>query len=561
MSHYFTFALFGILVSAGLMPFLIALAQRIGIVDHPTHRKIHSTPIPYMGGIGIIAAFTLVPAVYFHFFKTLLSPGDAARFAAIVLPAIAAGVLGLIDDARQVRPRFKLIVQVAIAVCFAYFGYRIEVIKIPGLGSYELFAIESFPVTVLWTLVVINGVNLVDGIDGLAGTATATIFAGIAVLALTLQVPDYLIAAIALSAFGGAIGFLFFNWRPAKIYMGDAGSLASGMLIAGMLIALGQRQPVGTSNVLDGGIAEPYSDQFVKITLMAFYPVKEISLSVLRRLLSGKPIGSADKGHIHHRLLRWGWTAPMVCAAAALVGALAASTVVLAQFHYRGLAVWPLMALGVQFALMLHFCGYLEMIDPRAVRGNRKYFLIANHFMSMQRIKLELAHDVGEIDALVAQTCIEFGVKTYAITIPRQGTPEQPLELRWSKPDYAHSSLLLTPDSPNASGVIAAFSDKVDFDGGAQAIWTFEPHDVEDEIDVEYRVLMSEFMRKALGCAEFLCRARLPDSTPSREAAQGATGVSSSMLRRRQQTNSTRVPGNMPRDKPAPPGEKSTKPK
>ncbi len=264
----------------------------------------------------------------------------------------------------------------------------------------------------------------------------------------------------------------------------------------------------------------------------------EISLSVLRRLLTGKPVGSADKGHIHHRLLRWGWSAPMVCIVAGGLSAIAASTVLATELKYHSRAGWLLLLLGVCFVLLLHFCGLLEMLHPRSIRGKRPHFLIANHFVSMQRIKLELTQDIGEIGTLVAQTCIEFGVKSYALKIVAGGVQSEPLDLKWSKPESAHGTFLPAPETPSGSAILTSFADKTALPGGSHADWTFEPHDAEDEIDVEYRVLMSELMRSVLGRAEYLYwRGSVPPAAP-REPSAG-TGVSSSVLRRRKNGSGT----------------------
>lgn len=518
-------------MSVLLMPLLIWLAPILGIVDHPTHRKIHSKPTPYLGGIGILAGFSLVPAAYYLIYKSPAPSADLLRLALIAGPAIAASILGLIDDARHVRALIKFAVQFVVVTAFVYFGFRINFIKIPGLGlPYDLYSAESIPVTVLWMLVTINGVNLIDGIDGLAGTVMAVIFAAIAILALNLPQPDYLVAIVALAALGGTLGFLVFNWSPAKIYMGDTGSLAAGTLIATLLVAMGQTKLAGADGA---GDSEPFSFHIAKITLVAFYPIMEISLSVLRRYLSGKPIGSADKGHIHHRLLRWGWTARMVCIAAGLMGAIAASAVIAAEFHYLSRSGWLLMLLGVCFALVLHFCGYLEMLHPKFIRGNRPHFRIANHIVSAQREKLELVHNLGEISALAAQTCIEFGVKSYALKLVPGGIQTAPLDLSWSKPEDAHGTFIPPPEVPSGSTILTSFADKTDLRSGSHAEWIFEPHDAEDEIDVEYHVLMSEFMRKVLEMAEqHYWNGSAPPPT-LREQPTGTPGVSSSVLRRR----------------------------
>ena len=267
----------GILLSAGSMPFLIGLARRMGIVDNPAHRKIHSHPTPYLGGLGIVLGFVLGPSIYYYFYRVHSMPNDRARFAVIVGPALAATILGLFDDQRPIKARVKLMIQAAIVLLFVYFGFKIELIEFPGLSAYGLFEFESIPITAMWMLAVINGLNLIDGVDGLAATVMAVIYATIAVLALLLDQPDWLVAVIAISAMGATLGFLFFNWQPARIYMGDAGSMANGMLIATLLVALGQHKLGGAVVANDGEIIiKPYSYQFAKMTLVAFYPLMEM---------------------------------------------------------------------------------------------------------------------------------------------------------------------------------------------------------------------------------------------------------------------------------------------
>jgi UDP-GlcNAc:undecaprenyl-phosphate GlcNAc-1-phosphate transferase len=530
MHHYPYMLVGGILLSASLMPLLMRVARRLGIVDHPLHRKIHANPIPYLGGLGIVAGFTLIPAAYLYYYRDILSSAETVRFACIMVPALAAAVLGLADDKKPVHATTKFLTQLAIFIPFAFLGFRIEVVKLPGLGEFSLYDMEGVLLTVAWMLGVVNGVNLIDGIDGLAGSVTAIIFAAIAILALNLSTPDHLVAGVALAALGATLGFLFFNWKPAKIYLGDGGSLASGTLIAALLIALGQNHRIATFGASQASVREPYSYQFAKITLLAFYPLMEISLSIVRRLLRGKPISSADKGHVHHRLLRWGWSAPAICFGAVLFSAIAATTVIAAQLQYKGVSGWMLVAGGVLFGLLLHFCGILEIFQPKAYKGHRPHFLIANHFMAMQRVKLELAQSISEISTLAGQTCIEFGVDTYSLRLAAGGARPEPLKLEWSKPASAHGSLLLPAEAPQgAGGVCAVFSDKQSLPSGSSAAWTFEPHEVEDEIDVEYRVLVSDFMRKAIGCAEYLYQTCLDENAGTSSDA----GVSSTKLRRR----------------------------
>jgi UDP-GlcNAc:undecaprenyl-phosphate GlcNAc-1-phosphate transferase len=515
-------------VSLLLMPLLMLVARRLGIVDQPAHRKTHAKPIPYLGGIGIAAGFTAAAAVLCLWSPLFPRPAGLWRTAAIVGPALGALLLGLVDDKYSIRARYKLLGQIVIALGVSVFLYRIEVIKLPGMGSYEFFSWESIPLTVLWMLCVINGTNLIDGVDGLAGSVTALTFAVIAILALYLPQADLLVAGIALAACGAALGFLCFNWRPARIYMGDAGSLACGALIATLLLALGQQQrfagdpPPGNNPTLE----EPYSYQFAKITLVAFYPMLELALSVVRRLLRGKPIGSADNGHIHHRLLRSGVSAPLICLFAMLLTTIAGSTVVAAELGYRGVSSWLLLACGGSVALLLHFCGVLELVRPRMLQGNRPHYLIANHFSAMQRHKLELAHTLEDVSTLIEQTCVEFGVERYELRLAGAGP-----HVVWTKPASAHGSILPSADAPAQSGPTERFSDKVERSNGAHAAWTFEPHVFQDELDIEYHVLMSDFMSQALVCAERLAVAA--GGAKSLTKDESARSVSSSALRKR----------------------------
>lgn len=542
--HYWLILMtFGASICA--MPLFIRLARTLDIVDKPTHRKIHSNPIPYLGGLSFVLGVIAFPAAWLFFFEAGARRQDWLRLAALLAPCLAAGVLGLADDKFQVRARSKLLAQIAFTITFAYFGTHISVLSIPGWGVMELNDI-GIPLTVCWMLGVINGVNLVDGVDGLGASVTAVIYAAIAWLAWSLKnvagqpAPDIPVLLIALAACGATLGFLVYNWRPAKIYMGDTGSLASGTLIAVLLIAMGNRLDIVSdpnASLVSGNEAFPY--QFGISTLVVVYPLMEISLTIMRRVVSGKPIGSADKGHIHHRLLNWGWTAPMICIFATLMSVMAGVTAIMVRLHFYGLAGWLLVAGGILFMLLLHFCGFLELLHPRSIKSNRPHFLIANHLISAQRIKLDLSDSVSEVTALAAQTCIEFGVERCTIYIARaQDGP--PFQFEWTKPSSVRGSLLLPAAEPSGSAILKTFSDRTELPSGSIAAWTFEPHIIEDELDVEYRVLMSDFMRKALVRASALINTN-PQVISEREtAAAAAPRIDSTALRRRR-TNSERM--------------------
>lgn len=531
-------------VSALSMPFCIWLARRLGIVDRPAHRKIHASATPYLGGLGLVTGVVAALLAGFFIFPQFSDSKHLSRALLLLGPCIAAAVLGLADDEFQVRARVKLLSQIVIALLFSYFCIHISLVYVPGWGHEEMNDL-GIPLTVAWILGVVNGVNLIDGIDGLAGSVTAVIYAAIAFIAGTIKDqaglpnPDWAVMYIALAGCGATLGFLIFNWSPAKIYLGDCGSLASGFLIASLLLAMGGQFRVSKDEAaLNALSVEPFPYQFAIITLIVFYPLVEITLTIIRRLLAGKPIGSADKGHIHHRLLKWGWSAPQICGAAAFMSLLTFGITATVRVHYHGVTVWLLITLAVSFVLLLHFSGFLEMLHPGAIKGNRPHFLIANHFTSMQLIKLDLAQSVGEVAELAAQTSIEFGVERYRLTSPaRDGVGEFVHD--WIKPASAHGSYLRVPHA-DTSDVVAGttsrapqiFSDKVEFKNGASASWIFEPYVSEDEIDVEYKVLVNDFMRKALRRVEAIQSIKNGQAEHLR-TGEIAPGVSSSMLRRR----------------------------
>ena len=286
-----------------LTPLFTHLARRLRIVDRPAHRKTHREPVSFLGGGAVFLAF--IPALLLTLFFSkdlnyLLTFHGLAKAFVILSASLGVGLVGLWDDIRNLRPRYKLMGQLVFALAFAFFGFRFEVLHLPGLPPVHL-GLLAVPLTVFWILSVVNAFNLVDGLDGLATTVAAgslTLLAGAAAI-----VGNSMELVLAVGALGAVLGFLPFNWRPASIYLGDAGSGGLGMFLACSLVALGQsygQAPAGANQYF----GQPFFYQLFIATLLVAYPAIEISLSVARRLLHGRSIASADRGHIHHRLLK-----------------------------------------------------------------------------------------------------------------------------------------------------------------------------------------------------------------------------------------------------------------
>lgn len=263
-------------------------AGRAGLVDRPdSARRIHDRPTPCAGGIAIYIA-TMVVLGCAAAAATLIGADAAAASAPLPLELVLGGtamfVLGLWDDARQIRPRVKLIGQLVIAAGVFAAGLRIESVTL--LGGVELPLLASFALTVVWIVGITNAFNLIDGSDGVA--AGAAIFAALAVAAVFLLSGEVWGAVVAFTLAGATLGFLFFNFPPASIFLGDAGSLFIGFVLAALGVITSQK----ASTILA-----------VAIPVVSFgLPILDTTLVVVRRYLRGQPIFEADRGHIHHRL-------------------------------------------------------------------------------------------------------------------------------------------------------------------------------------------------------------------------------------------------------------------
>lgn len=504
---------------------MIRVAFWADIVDRPAHRKIHKQPVPYLGGVAVVLALLFVSLGWSFTHRVLVLCDKSAL---ILTASVAAMVLGLLDDKYQLRARSKFLGQFLIASTFAFIGYRFDVIMVPGMQPFHLHQL-SMPITVFWIMAIINAMNMIDGIDGLCGSVALVILAVIATMSYYLN--DVANQRLALIGLGALLGFLYFNWRPARIYLGDAGTHGLGMLIAGLLVSLGQHESF--SFRMEGGQAvdaEPFLYQVPLVTAVVAYPLLEISFTVIRRLIKGKPIGSADRDHIHHRLMNIGWNAPFICYAAVGVSVLAGGVAVSNAAMNKGLAAWLLVLGGVVIGLGTHQIGLLEMFHLATMRQKRAHFLIANHFISMQKLKLKLANNLDDSLRLINQTCTELGVHAYNITILADETGN-PFQTTWERPVNAQSTLVYS-HAPSSSGRAKAFSDQLNLtEINAMGAWTFEPIEKEEDIDIEHRVLMSDFMRRAIAQIEELNH-KNQQSRPEKDLPNSGEITASSIRRR-----------------------------
>jgi UDP-GlcNAc:undecaprenyl-phosphate GlcNAc-1-phosphate transferase len=272
-----------------LTPIVRDVAVARGLVDDPTAaRKVHELPVPRLGGIAIAAGF-YAPVVALYFYDNDVSDAylmHPARVSALFVGGLSVVVLGLLDDVYDLSPLVKLGAQLIVACLAIYLGYEIHVIANPFGAPIDLgwFAI---PVTLLWIVGIMNAVNLIDGLDGLATGISLFAVSTLFVLAVIQQ--NIIVGLTSIALAGALVGFLRYNFNPASIFMGDSGSLFLGYVLALTAIS---------------GSAKSTTVVSLVIPLLALgLPVMDTTLAVFRRLVSGRNIFAGDREHMHHSLL------------------------------------------------------------------------------------------------------------------------------------------------------------------------------------------------------------------------------------------------------------------
>jgi UDP-GlcNAc:undecaprenyl-phosphate/decaprenyl-phosphate GlcNAc-1-phosphate transferase len=280
-----------LVVSLAVTPFVRLYAERHGLFDQPdAERKVHTVPVPRLGGVAIAFAFAVALGFAAVATTDLNAVGELRPNRA---PAILAGagllvIVGIVDDVRGMRALVKLFWQITAAVLAFALGLSVERLAMPW-GTVELGWL-ALPVTVAWIVVIINAINLIDGLDGLAVGVVLTALGAFALLSASAGV-DPTLPIIAATG-GAAIGFLAYNLYPAEIIMGDTGSMFLGFVVGSVAISLTQ----------DGLNPQPAIVPLVALAI----PLADTAWALIRRSARGHPIFEADRGHIHHQLLRAG---------------------------------------------------------------------------------------------------------------------------------------------------------------------------------------------------------------------------------------------------------------
>jgi UDP-GlcNAc:undecaprenyl-phosphate GlcNAc-1-phosphate transferase len=269
------------IISVLVTPLVKKLALKIGATDVPDTRKVHHKIMPRLGGLAIYISFIL------GFF--ILHPESPYKLP-ILLGSTVIIITGILDDIYQLSAKWKLVGQLIAAAVVIFGGVDVEFINLPFGGQIQ-FGIFSIPLTFIWIVGVTNAINLIDGLDGLAAGVSSIGLITISGMAIVMG--DTFVMSMGFILLGSTIGFLVYNFYPAKIFMGDTGALFLGYMIAVLSL-------LGFKNITVISLIVPI--------IILGVPISDTFFAIVRRLIHNKPLSAPDKSHLHHCLLRLGYS-------------------------------------------------------------------------------------------------------------------------------------------------------------------------------------------------------------------------------------------------------------
>jgi UDP-GlcNAc:undecaprenyl-phosphate/decaprenyl-phosphate GlcNAc-1-phosphate transferase len=443
-----TFVYLGTFAGSLLLSFVATkvvrdMAVRRNWVAAPQNpRHLHTRALPRLGGVAIVFSFLASIAVGLgvqRIWHPELAFPVISPLLTILPPALLIFLLGVYDDLRTAGPYVKFGVQ-AIAASMLFAG-GLRILDIPLLfGDHQFSWFIGLPITVFWVMAITNAFNLIDGLDGLA--AGSALFSTLVMFVVATLSGMSLISLVTLALAGAVLGFLRYNFNPATIFLGDCGSLFVGFLLSALSLQGAQKAPTLIA---------------VAIPLVSFgLPILETTLSVARRFISGRPVFTADREHIHHKLLEHGWSHRQVVI---ILYGVSAVFALLSLF-----LLWPtgstlglvLAVLGTGIWLGVQHLGYLEFGELRrvalrtieqrhifvnnlAVRRAMEELKVADSLHQVQRI-LTAAFDSNDFDAFELRPTA--AVETRGLRVLEGGAFPK---LYWRK-----AGALVTPDFENA---------------------------------------------------------------------------------------------------------------
>jgi UDP-GlcNAc:undecaprenyl-phosphate GlcNAc-1-phosphate transferase len=292
--HFLAFAI-SLAVVWWTTPLVRSIGLKTGLVDRPNERKVHERPMVRLGGVAIFAGtMAALLTVWFLGGFGWLPPQREWEIWGVILGGVAFFGIGLGDDLFNLSPLSRLVLQVICASLAWWAGVRIDFLSIPFAGLIHIGWL-SLPLTIIWLVGMANAINWIDGLDGLAAGVCGISAVVMLILSLFMEQPAAALIAAALA--GSALGFLRYNFNPAKIFMGDGGAYFMGFTLAS-LAAIGLVKTAAVTAVAVISVLLPY--------LVLAVPILDMSVVIISRLRRGKSPFIADKGHLHHRLLQAG---------------------------------------------------------------------------------------------------------------------------------------------------------------------------------------------------------------------------------------------------------------
>ncbi len=400
------------------------VATRRGwVAAPPDGRHVHQTALPRLGGVAIFLAFSVSLGIWLGLsliFPRLVEGLAPETLLRIYVPACLIFCLGIYDDLHGAGPYLKFSVQ-AIAGAMLFAG-GMRVLDLPLISPHSLPWFVGLPLTVLWVVAVTNAFNLIDGLDGLA--AGSALFSTMVFFVCSLVNHSWLGSLMSVTLAGAILGFLRFNFNPATIFLGDSGSLFIGFMLSALALAGSQKAPTFVA---------------VAIPVVSFgLPILETLLSILRRIISGRPIFTADREHIHHKLLEMGFSHRQVVIVLYAVSAVFAmlslfllwptgSTLGLV-LAVVGTGIW----LGVQHLNYLEF-GELRRVAQRTI--DQRQIVINNLSVRRAVEELKVAADFNQVRSILVAAFDSNDFDGFELQLPGEQwlSSETNRHFQWSK--------------------------------------------------------------------------------------------------------------------------------
>ena len=427
----------GIFAASLLLSFILTrsvrnLGMARGWVSAPSaDRHVHSTPLPRLGGVAIFLAFllTFVLALAIGWFVPELSFAFNVRtLLTILVPGVMIFLLGVYDDLYNVGPYTKFAVQ-AIAGGMLFAG-GLRILDLPVLfGAHQFSWFIGLPLTILWVIGITNAFNLIDGLDGLA--AGSALFSTLVVFVVALLSGYPLVSVMTIALAGAIMGFLRFNFNPATIFLGDCGSLFIGFMLSALALQGAQKAPTIIA---------------VAIPVVSFgLPILETALSVARRFISGRPVFTADREHIHHKLLQRGLSHRQVVIVLYAVSAFFALVSLFLLWPTGSTLGLVLAVLGTGIWLGVQHLGYLEFGELRRVAQRtieQRQIVINNMAIRRATEELKVTRDYAQIYRILAAAFGSNDFDAFELRLTLRPEEVPPLGDIQIIPESLHASVL-----------------------------------------------------------------------------------------------------------------------